>query len=342
MVSSPGSRQAPTMKNVAEAAAVSIQTVSAVINNKPGISQATSDRVHAAIQNLGYRPFNIARSLRTRQTHTIALFISDIAAPPLAAMASAIENDAYARGYSLVVYNTHNDISRERDYILKAIDHWVDGVIIVAIDEHETSLMTLKEAHIPVVAVDRVPEDSEAYSVSLNNHRVGCLAAEHLLGLGHTIMGVISGPLRLAVARDRKMGFIGECLRSGATIIPGEFAGDWHTRSGYNAMRQILKQQPIPTAIFASSDLMAIGAIHAIYEAGLRVPDDISIVGVDNIEQAEFTLPPLTTILQPLDHIGEQGVRVLLELLSGRFPVNRHEVIEPTLIVRGTTSMKRG
>lgn len=329
------------MKDVAEAAAVSIQTVSAVVNNKPGISQATSARVLTAIQNLGYRPFSIARSLRTRQTHTIALFVSDIAAPPLAAMASAIENEAYARGYSLVVYNTHNDIERERNYMLKVIDHWVDGVIIIAIDEHETSLKALKEAQIPVVAVDRVPEDSDIYSVSLNNYRVGKLAAEHLLGLGHTTLAVISGPLRLALGRDRKKGFIDECLRSGATVIAGEYAGDWHTRSGYSAMRQILEQRPLPTAIFASSDLMAIGAIHAINEAGLRVPGDISIVGVDNIEQAEFTVPPLTTILQPLDRIGEQGVRLLLELVDGQQPEDLHVVIEPTLLARNSTTVPR-
>jgi DNA-binding LacI/PurR family transcriptional regulator len=329
------------MKNVAEAAAVSIQTVSAVVNNKPGISQATSDRVLTAIQNLGYRPLSIARSLRTRQTHTIALFVSNIAAPPLAAMASAIENEAYARGYSLVVYNTHNDIKRERNYMLKVIDHWVDGVIIIAIDEHETSLKALKEAQIPVVAVDRVPEDSDIYSVSLNNYRVGKLAAEHLLGLGHTTLAVISGPLRLALGRDRKKGFIDECLCSGATVIAGEYAGDWHTRSGYNAMRQILGQALLPTAIFASSDLMAIGAIHAINEAGLRVPGDISIVGVDNIEQAEFTVPPLTTILQPLDRIGEQGVRLLLELVDGRQIENPHVVIEPTLLARNSTTVPR-
>lgn len=329
------------MKDVAEAAAVSIQTVSAVVNNKAGISQATSDRVLTAIQNLGYRPFSIARSLRTRQTHTIALFVSDIAAPPLAAMASAIENEAYARGYSLVVYNTHNNIKRERDYMFKVVDRWVDGVIIIAIDEHETSLKALKEAQIPVVAVDRVPEDSDIYSVSLNNYRVGKLAAEHLLGLGHTTLAVISGPLRLAIGRDRKKGFIDECLRSGATVIAGEFAGDWHTRSGYSAMRQILEKAPLPTAIFASSDLMAIGAIHAINEAGLRVPDDISIVGVDNIEQAEFTVPPLTTILQPLDRIGEQGVRLLLELVDGRQPENIHVVVEPMILARTSTTVPR-
>ncbi|MHB1356585.1 MAG: LacI family DNA-binding transcriptional regulator [Anaerolineae bacterium] len=327
------------MKNVAEAAAVSIQTVSAVINNKPGITQATSDRVLEAIQKLGYRPFSIARSLRTRQTDTIALFVSDIAAPPLAAMASAIENEAYTRGYSLVVYNTHNVLKRESDYMLKVIDRWVDGVIIIAIDEHETSLKAFMEAQIPVVAVDRVPENSEMCSVSLNNYRVGQLAAEHLLGLGHTTLGAISGPLHLTIGHDRKKGFIDECLRSGATVIPGEFAGDWHTRSGYNAMRQMLTQAPWPTAIFASSDLMAIGAISAINEAGLRVPDDISIVGVDNIEQAEFTVPPLTTILQPLDRIGQQGVRLLLDLVDGREIENRNIIIEPTILVRSSTSV---
>ncbi|MHB9031484.1 MAG: LacI family DNA-binding transcriptional regulator [Anaerolineae bacterium] len=334
----PDKKRASTMNDVAERAGVSIQTVSAVVNEKPGISRATTESVLSAIKDLHYRPFHPARRLRTRQTKTIALFVSDISASPLGAMVNAIENQAYLRGYNLAVYNTHNDLERERSYIITAIDNWVDGVIIVVIDELKTSIEAFSDAGIPVVAVDRTPENIEVCSVSLDNLAVGKMAADYLLSLGHRSLGVISGPLRLSIARDSKTAFVESCLQAGAHVLEGDYEGDWHTRSGYTAMLRLLAQQDLPTAVFVASDLMAIGALRAIQEKGWSVPDDMSVVGVDNIETAEFSCPPLTTIRQPFDSIGKAAINLLLDLLGGKPIAEGKVLIEPSLIIRQSTA----
>jgi len=323
-----------TMHQVAERVGMSIQTVSAVINGKPGISAATTARMLEAVSELGYRSSAVARSLRTRQTHTIALFVSDIATSPLAAMVSAIEEAACQRGYSLQISHTHNDLERERHYIQQAVDRWVDGVIIVAIDEVLTDFTPLTSAGIPVVAVDRVPAGQAVASVALDNRRVGVLAAQHLLGLGHRRLGLIAGPHRLSIARDNQAGFAEVCSWAGATLVVSDREGDWHAHSGYQAMQRLLEGIVRPSGVFVASDLMAVGAMHAVYDAGLSVPRDISIMGVDNIELAAHVHPPLTTISQPFGEIGAHAVEMLLDRPDEATTVR----IEPQLILRASTT----
>jgi LacI family transcriptional regulator len=150
-------RKPPTMKDVAILAGVSIQTVSAIINNKPGITAETGARVNQAIQHLSYRPYAVARSLRTRQTYTLALIVTDINNPSFSTIASAAEDIAHAAGYNLVLYNTHDDPDREASYIRAVSERWMDGVIFVATGDHMTSLDSLKAAGTPTVAIDRIP-----------------------------------------------------------------------------------------------------------------------------------------------------------------------------------------
>ncbi len=201
-----GSRS-PTMKDVAREAGVSVQTVSAVVNDKPGITDGTRRRVLDTIKTLGYRPYTVARSLRTRKTRTISLIISDIADPSFATIASVAEEYAHRRGYSLVVYNTHDDVEREGRYLQNAIDRWIDGILFVAAQDRMDGLNDLQAAGIPTVAIDRIPEGYGGPSVSLNNVKAGRLAVEHLLGLGHTRLAHIAGPMHLSLARERAEGF---------------------------------------------------------------------------------------------------------------------------------------
>ncbi len=174
------------MKDVAREAGVSVQTVSAVVNDKPGITDGTRRRVLDTIKTLGYRPYTVARSLRTRKTRTISLIISDIANPSFATIASVAEEYAHRHGYSLVVYNTHDDVEREGRYLQTAIDRWIDGILFVAAQDRMDGLNDLQAAGIPTVAIDRIPEGYCGPSVSLNNVKAGRLAVEHLIGLGHT------------------------------------------------------------------------------------------------------------------------------------------------------------
>jgi DNA-binding LacI/PurR family transcriptional regulator len=332
-------RRAATMRDVAELAGVSIQTVSAVVNNKPDITQETRTRVLAAVEQLKYQPYSVARSLRTRQTRTIALVVSNIASVAIAAMASAAEAHAHSFGYSLTLYNTHNDVERETSYFNTAVQHWVDGVVFIPAMGRLGRLDILQAAGIPAVAIDRIPDNYSGPAVMLDNLKAGRLAGEHLLDLGHRCMAHIGGPLEIRLARERFVGFQQALEARG--LEPSSCAieeGTFTCQSGYLAMQQLLTYQPRPTAVFAANDLMAIGAMRAVNEAGLRVPHDISIVGVDDIEVAGFQTPPLTTIRQPFTELATLGVQLLLDILAGKELAQSQLVIEPTLIIRQSTT----
>lgn len=330
------------MKDVAREARVSIQTVSAVINDKPGITDSTRDRVQAAILDLGYRPYSVARSLRTRKTRTIALIISDIANPSFATMASAAEEVAHSFGYSLVVFNTHDDPAREVNCIQTVIERWIDGVLFVAAQDQVEGLEGLRRAGIATVALDRIPAGYTGPSVTLDNIRAGQMAVEYLVGLGHTQIAQIAGPTRLRLARERVEGAHRALALHG--LQPGTVVnnnGNWECAAGYAAMQQILAEGPRPSAVFAANDRMAIGAMRAIFEAGLRVPDDISMVGLDDFEVSEYHNPPLTTVKQSFGELATVGVRLLLDLLAGNVPDATRVVVQPTLVIRQSAVVVR-
>jgi LacI family transcriptional regulator len=327
------------MKDVAERVGVSAQTVSAVINDKPGITEETRARVLDAIKALGYRPYSVARSLRTGQTRTLALIVSDIANPSFATMASAAEDYAHQFGYSLTVHNTHDDMARETSYVQSATQRWTDGVLFVSAEDRMTSLDALEAAGIPSVAIDRIPEHYNGPSVTLDNAQAGRIAADHLLDLGHTCIAHISGPLRLRVARERLAGF--EQATRARGIDPRQCArgeGDWTCESGYRAMTLILQHPPRPTALFAANDRMAIGAFRAIHERGLSIPQDISIVGLDDIEVAAYQIPPLTTIRQSFAELATRAIQVLIEIIDKGEAAEPRLRLEPVLIERQSTA----
>lgn len=333
------SQRMPTMKDVARLAGVSIQTVSAIINGKPGITVETSARVNDAIHQLGYRPYSVARSLRTRQTNTLALIVTDINNPSFSTMAISAEDIAHSFGYNLVLYNTHDDPNREASYVQAVTERWMDGVIFVATGDHMTSLDFLKNANIPTVAIDRIPGGYTGPSVTMDNYKIGCMAAKHLLGLGHRRIAHIGGPSRLLLARDRMEGFLDTLRESG--MQPGLCVspeGNWKCEAGYMAMQEILKGKVLPTAVFAANDRMAIGAIAAINEAGMQVPADISVIGVDDIEVAAFQNPPLTTIRQSFPEMASLCVHLLINILDGKEPEQTRIVMEPSFIQRKSTA----
>jgi LacI family transcriptional regulator len=273
------------MKDVAEIVGVSIQTVSAVINNKPGITAETRDRVFAVIEQLGYRTNSIARSLRTRQTCTIALILSDVSSPFIGRLAVNVEDYVYSRGYRLILYNTHDDVEREYAYMKDASERDIDGVLFISATDQCKGLDILCSAGIPYVALDRIPDPYNGPSVTLDNVKAGRLIAEHLLWLGHRNIAHISGPSGLCMTRERLLGFQQALEAQGmSSTLHVESAYGWDFQSGYQAMQHILVQGFLPTAVFSAGDLLAIGAMLAIREAGLKVPEDISIVGVDDID----------------------------------------------------------
>ena len=331
--------QRPTMRDVARLAGVSVQTVSVVVNDKAVVSPATRDRILAAIDELGYRPMAAARSLRTGVTRTIGLMVADITNPFFARMADAVEDHAHQSGYSLILHNTHSDPERERTYLHIAAQRWVDGMLFVTTTDTLRGLRELQDVGIPTVAIDRIPDGYDGPSVILDNTRTGAMVAEHLLELGHERLAHICGPLNLHLSLERLASFQESIRQHGLEPLP-HAVGDaaWSCESGYHAMRELLGRGPTPTGVFASNDRLAIGAMHAISEAGLRIPDDVSIVGVDDIEFAPYQTPPLTTVRQSLIDVATLATKILLDLIQGRDPERARVVFEPQLVARRSTA----
>ena len=335
-------RKSPTMKDVAEMVGVSKQTVSAVINNKPGITRETRDRVLATIEELDYRPDSIARSLATGRTYTIAFIVSDVSAPFIGTLAVAAEDYAYSCGYSLALYNTHDDMEREAAYFTAAVQRGVDGVLFISATDQNTGLDTLQATGIPSVAIDRVPVPYGGPSVTLDNLETGRLAAEHLLSLGHSRIAHISGPQTVLMPRERLQGFQQMLEAQGAlSRLHADTVENWDYQAGYDAMQRVLANGPSPTAVFADGDALAIGAMCAIREAGLRVPEDVSMVGVDDLDVAAFQNPPLTTIRQSITELAVLGLQLLFDILDGNEPKQTNIVMEPILVVRLSTAPPR-
>jgi LacI family transcriptional regulator len=280
--------------------------------------------------------------MRTRKTDTLALIVSDISNPSFATMAGAVEDYAQRFGYNVILFSTHDDLDREASYVRTAAERWVDGVIFVSVRDHVTALEVLQGAGIPMVAVDRLPDSYTGPSVMLDNVQAGRLAAEHLLGLGHTCLGHIAGPPWLQLARERHEGFMAALAEHGLAGLCAAGEGSWECRAGYVAMCKMLSESLRPTGVFAANDRMAIGAIAAAWEAGLRVPDDLSVVGLDDIEWAEFAQPPLTTVRQSFVELATRGTELLLAILSGAEPSPARLVIQPELVVRRSTARVAG
>jgi len=330
------------MRDVAEMVGVSKQTVSAVINNKPGITKETRDRVLAAIETLGYRPDSIARSLATGRTHTIAFIAADMSAPFIGTLVVAAEDYAHSCGYSLVLYNTHDDGEREAAYFAAAVQRGVDGVLFISATDQNVGLDAVRATGIPAVAIDRVPVAHRGPSVTLDNVETGRLAAEHLTGLGHTRIAHIGGPQTVLMSRQRLQGF--QQLLEARGVAPRlhvETVENWAYQDGYDAMQRILTKGSSPTAVFAAGDALAIGAMRAIRETGLGVPEDISVVGVDDLDIAAFQNPPLTTIRQSITELAVLGLQLLFDILAGKEPGQINIVMQPVLVVRQSTSPPR-
>jgi LacI family transcriptional regulator len=258
-------------------------------------------------------------------------------------MAVAAEDYAHAHGYRLVVYNTHDDTRRETAYFNAASEGAVDGVLFSSAADQNEGLAILHSANIPAVAIDRVPVPYSGPCVMVDNTLAMRLATEHLLGLGHTRIAYINGPQRLRMTRERDQGFWQAVQAHGipAADVRVEGTDNWDLQSGCDAMRRILMDTPHVTAVLVSADVLAIGAMRAAHAAGLRVPDDISIVGMDDIDIAAFQNPPLTTVRQFITELATLGVRLLLDILNGNEIEKTERVLRPELVVRQSSGPPR-
>ncbi len=329
-----------TIHDVAVRAGVSATTVSHVVNGTRPVSSQLSERVHEATRELGYQPNALARSLRRKETHTIGLIVPDNSNPFFAEMAHSVEYTAYGSGHAVVLCNSDDDVEREALYLDLLLKRQVDGIVLVAAATSGDSLRALNQRGLPLVVVDRdLPYP--AHDCVLTDHEAGGYAAtEHLAQLGHKRIACIAGPSDLGSSTGRVAGHRAALRAAGLRVDQSMVVrGDFRDHSGYVATQKLLKRAKPPTAIFACNDLMAIGAMAAARDAGLNVPEDISVVGFDDIHLAGYLNPPLTTIAQPMAELGRGAVELLLERLLDRSLPPRRVMLRNRLVIRRTTAV---
>ncbi|MGJ7546674.1 LacI family DNA-binding transcriptional regulator [Variovorax sp. LT1R16] len=338
-----------TLKDVALKAEVSVTTVSHVVNATRHVSPTVRERVELAIRELGYVPNAMARSLKSNTTSTLGMLIPNCSNPYFAEIVRIVEDRCFGAGYTLVLCNTHDEPNRQSVYLQVLAERRIDGLIVVSTGpaDDDSLVRQLHGLRVPTVLVDREIADPACDLVETAHMQGGLLAVRHLLSLGHRRIACIGGPVGVAPSEQRIEGWRMALAETGATPDTANadallWRGGFTSQSGYEAMHAILRTADRPSAVFVCNDLMAIGALRAAHESGVHVPDEISIVGFDDIELSAYTSPPLTTVAQPKERIGALAVDMLLERVGGQRRDARKVVLQPELRVRGSTARHAG
>jgi LacI family transcriptional regulator len=332
-------RSRPTIYDVARLAGVSTATVSRALNGTAQIAPATRAAIDAAVEQLGYRPNSIARSLVTKSTQTIALLLPDISNPFYADLVSGIQAYALAHDHTMLLCTTESDPEREEQYLQLLRDKQVDGALVDGLVLPPDRIARFVRDGFPIVCLDRDIDSSAIPLVQVDNRLGGRLAAEHLLALGHTRIAHVTGAPALHISDDRLAGYRDALRDAGiearpSLVEPGTFTEE----GGYRATKALLDREPQLTAIFAANDLSAVGVLNALAEARHYVPEDVSVVGFDDLRLATYTSPPLTTVRQPAEGIARLATELLIGLTRGEEVRTTRHVLPPTLVERGSTA----
>lgn len=307
-----------TIKDVAKKAGVGVGTVSRVLNEHPSVSDDIREKVLKIIEELDYKPNAIARSLKIKSTHTIGVIIPDISSAFYPEIVRGIEDVAKEYKYNIILLNT--DLSREKEKealnILK--EKKADGILFISNTVNEKLKQEFKKTDIPIVLISTEDDKGEFYSVTIDNQKAAYDATIYLIKLGHKKIAMLAGEKDDPNAGVPRINGYKKALLENNIKIDEDyiFYGDYKFKSGFKNMLKILKLKDMPTAIFAASDTMAVGAVSCAMQHGFNVPKDFSIIGFDGLELAEYFYPPITTIKQPRYEMGAKGMEMLISLIN--------------------------
>lgn len=335
----------PTMKRIAGQLGVSITTVSKVLNNHADISQATRARVMAKVAELGYQPNAVARSLTLRRTRTLGIVIPDLMHSFFVEIIAGLEQVANARGYGLLLCSSNEDAGKERAELEMLRQRQVDAIVLASANAEKNSdlLQRLSALGIGIVMIDRDDHpDVRCDRVLTDDHQVGRLATTHLLSNGRRAIAHIAGP-PIVHAKRRADGYAAALREAGVRAKPGWVVkAGFKDGDGYRAMKKLLALEPRVDGVFAANDPAAIGAMKAIWEAGLRVPDDIAVVGAGNIAHGDLLRVPLTTVSWSREEQGRRAAELIFDRIGPNPPSRaRRVIIPPQLVVRESSGGRR-
>ncbi|MGY5764601.1 LacI family DNA-binding transcriptional regulator [Brachybacterium sp. DNPG3] len=328
-----------SMREVAEKAGVSVSTVSKVMNDYPDVSRETRERVTRTIQELDYRPNVVARSLVKRRSWTMGLFLIDaLTTPFIAHLVEGLRRSLDGTGYDLLFLSPNTE-DENYSFARHCMSRSVDGVAVFGIDPDEPALRELVSTNIPLVLIDSAVLGPRTGYVTSDNRQGTHIAVDHLVALGHRRIAFLSGDQRFLVGRERAEGYRTALAEHGIAHDPDlEETETYDDAGGYRAMRSILHCGVAFTAVVCSGDLMAAGALSALHEAGLRTPEDVSVVGYDDTFVAEMTLPHLTTVDQHVSAIGAKVGESLIRMIEDPQADPPQETIGVELVVRDSTA----
>ncbi|WP_318469790.1 substrate-binding domain-containing protein [Photobacterium leiognathi] len=333
-----------TMKDVAKLAGVSTSTVSHVINKTRFVSEEISERVNKAAKELNYYgPSALARSFKVNRTKTIGMLVTTSTNPFFGEVVKGVERSCYQQGYSLILCNTEGDHQRMHESINTLLQKRVDGLILMcATLEGEHFDIFEHYADIPVVVMDWGPMQFTSDKIQDNSLRGGYMAAKYLIDAGHSEIGCITGPLDRIQAEMRYNGYLQAMDEAGFSVEPSWVVeADFECEGGYNAFTQLHANGTLPSALVVANDMMAMGVINAANELGIQIPEQLSIIGYDDIHIAKFMSPSLTTIHQPKYRLGQAAVETLLTRLDEPETAPRIIELEPTLVERNSVKSLR-
>jgi len=323
-----------TVKEIAAIAKVSVATVSRALQRPEMVSEDTRERIYEVVKRLGYTPNALARNLRTARTRLIVALLPDIANPFFSEVIRGIEQVAYENGYSVLLGETQSNLVREQAYADMVAARQADGMITMF---HRVPAIPMA-GRLPLVNACEYVKDSAISSVYVDNVAASSAAVDYLVALGHRDIAFIAGPSSSPICVDREQGYHQALKRAKIAIDPALTAvGDFSIEAGERAVEMFRAQGRTFSAVFCANDEMAIGAMRALISSGLRIPEDVSVVGFDDIRFSRYTTPPLTTVSQPKNALGREAMTMLIEILNDPEVPPRKRVLTAELVVRGST-----
>lgn len=326
-------KEMPTIRDVAKRAGVATMTVSRVINNSGYVSDATRAKVESAIAELGYVPNMLGPSLRFNQTNTLALVLTDITNPFWTTLARGVEDAAQEKGYNVILCNTDESIQKQDQYLTMLLKRRIDGILFVPADNKAETVQLIQKQKVAVVVLDRSVSDVKVDIVRGDSFGGAYQLAMHLVELGHKHIAILSGPKNISTSVERVAGFRQAMEETGLTHnLENVYWGSFSQSLGCAMAEQALKTTPRPTAYLAVNNFIANGALQTFTQAGLRVPEDVSLVSFDDIPAIINPVPFLTVAVQPAYEMGYQATQLLLARLANEGPEGCQEIILPTKI----------
>jgi LacI family transcriptional regulator len=328
-----------TMKQVAERAGVSISTVSHVINNTRVVSNDVRQRVLGIIDEMRYIPSAVARSLKNDKTNTIGVLVPNSSNPYFAELIGWIEDAAFELGYNIILCNAHGGAQKQTAYLRLLMEKRIDGLVLIASGADDEQALLLRYDAVPIVQLERALPGLDADLVLAGQEEGGYEATRHLIELGHRDIVCVSGPADLPRTRERVGGYMRAMQEAGLPVTHDHIVHEEFTSAGgHAAFTRLLARPQRPTAVFVTSDLMALGGLCAAGAAGVRVPAQLSVAGFDDIAAARYALPPLTTVAPPKRDMANLAIELLIDRIRGINVPLRSTALASTLVVRASTA----